>query len=547
MSSEETAKAKESTSVINGENETKKRECRERKRFLPIILIVAAMAAIVGVVLLIIHLNSGAPDKTVFDTDAIFLPENDSSDAKYALFKNTGERLTDFEYTSVGEFVNGYATVRNSDGKNAIIDHAGKLSVGFDEYEDIRAYVGFYEVKTSKEDESKKLILGNGQEIASDYKNVVYDYSAPFLAVETEDNHYSLYNSKGDRLAELEGEQPFIDAYNAETVSYARYEKGIYLLDNKKQSIITNYETERKFNIESVSKDSSAIILRERAGKDSDHYAVYRNGKVSDYDDKCKEITLNADQSIGRLYLTCRTDDKSYLIRGDEVSDIVANSYDSEYRVYDEDHYIKFNSDDKKATFFVKGEQKDTIDSSFAPTVSLKGYYVRNSVDRKVSLYGIDGQKIYTLDETSYGDLAGLDKNENIIVRDPNQSANEKYSLVNSKGEVRVDKLSELRNYGEYYVAKKSDQKTVALLDKDGNEIISGDYRDFSFYNEYKIVFARTSSDEYVYIDLNNKTEKDHYDGYVYYNERSNTLKVSSDKKVTYLTASGDKIYEYEK
>ena len=555
MSSEETAKAKETASVIEDEKKVEKSkkpakekaERRSKKRFLPIIVAAVGIALIIGVIIFIIHLANSNPNKTVFDTDAVFLPENESPEAKYALFRNNGERLTEFEFTSVGEFVDGYAAVRNADGKYAIIDHNGKISVDYDKYAEIRSFVGFYEVREAKEDESKKLILGNGKEIATDYKSVTYDYSAPFLAIETEEKHYSLYSAKGDRLAEFEGEQPYIDAYNANTVSYARYDEGILLLDNKKLSIMINYLTDNKYSIESATKDSSIIVLRERSSKDSDKYAVYRDGKVTEYGDECKSITLNSDATIGRNYLTCSKDDKTYLIRGATVSDITTNSYDSEYRVYDEDHYVKFDSKEKKATFFVKNEQKGMIDASFAPTISLKGYYVRNSNDKKVYLYSIDGEMLYSLENTSYGDLIGLDKNDNIIVRDPNQPNDERYLLVNRKGETLAEKYSEIRNYGDYYTAKSSANKTVALLDKDGKEIVSGEYLDFSFYNENKIVFARVSSNEYAYIDVANKQEKDHASGYVYYNEHNDTIKISGDEKVVFFAADGKKIHEYSR
>ena len=547
MPSEETAKPAEKAEKTKKTKKTDqpKGERRSRKKLIGIIIAAAAVvAAAIAAIIIIINLNHGDDEKTVFDTDAFFLPENDKTDSKYALFKDNGERLTEFEFSGIGEFVNGYALVRNTEDKYGIIGHDGKMTVNFGDYNSIRSLVGFYEV-TEGEDEnsSKKLILGNGHEVATDYKDLISDHSSPYIIVQTDDNS-ALYNVYGDRLEEYSNDdEPEIGSYSSTTVSYVRTKNRISLLNNQSLKVMINYESDKKYEIESTSKDRSIVVLRDKDSKKDGNYAVYRDNKITEYGDQCKSISLHSETATKRTFLSCKDDDKNKLIRDGEVSDIIADTYGSEYRVYDERHFAKYDSEAKRVDFYVDGEKKSSADASFAPSVSLKGYYIRNNDKKSVSLYSIEGEQIYTLNETSYGDLAGLDANNNIVVRDPNQETEARYYVVNEKGETISDKYSYLSVHGAYYVAKKSNKES-ALLDKDGQVIISGDYRDFSFYDDDKIIFARGEGDKLSYIDLNNKSEKFSISGSVYYNS-DGYIKVVEKGKISYYAKSGEKIHEY--
>lgn len=546
MAKEETAKTAEKAEKSK-KSDQPKGERRSRKKLIGIIIAAAAVvAAAIAAIIIIINLNHGDDDKTVFDTDAFFLPENEKTDAKYALFKDNGERLTGFDFSGIGEFVDGYAIVRNADDKYGIIDHNGKMTVNFDEHDNIRSFTGFYEVANGEgEESSKKLILGNGREIATEYKDIISDHNSPYVIVKTDDKAV-LYNVHGDRLEEYNSdEEPQIGSYSSTTVSYVRTKSGITLLNNQSLKSMTSYETDKKYDIENVNKKRTIVVLRDRSSKSDDSFAVYRDGKITDYGDQCKSISLHAESTTERTFLSCKNDDKNKLIRGTEISDVITDTYSSEYRVYDEEHFAKFDSEAKRVDFFVNNEKKASAEASYAPSVSLKGYYLRSNDKKAVSLYSIEGEHIYTLENTSYGDLAGLDENENILVRDPNQESNERYYIVNAKGEQISDKYSYLSHHGKYYVAKKADSN-VALLDKDGKVVVSGDYRDFSFYGDDEVVFARGQKDDYKYIDLENKSEKFTVSGSIYYN-KAGYIKAVEKEKVSYYTESGEKIHEYDR
>jgi hypothetical protein len=234
------------------------------------------------------------------------------------------------------------------------------------------------------------------------------------------------------------------------------------------------------------------------------------------------------------------------LIRAGVVTDIKANSYDSKCRVYDENHYVVYDSENKKADFYVDGKKKTTIDSEYSPSVSLKGYYIRSYKDKLISLYSIDGEKIYSLGGTSYGDLAGLDVNDNIVVRDPQQETYEKYYIVNKSGEQISGKYSSISIYGEYYSASNMNEKKLDLLDKTGQAIVSGEYTSYELYKDNSIVLGRKNNDSYDYIDMEKKSPKVSFEGYISYSS-AGYLKVTGDNTVTYYTESGDEFYKYDR
>ena len=528
------------------ENSPAKAERSSKKRFSGIALIVIAALAIVGVIILIMNLRGGDPEKTVFDADAFFLPENGESDTKYAIFRNNGERVTDFTFTMIGDFVDNYAYVCNEKHDCGIVDHNGKMSVEYGKYKYIHPYAGFYEVAESEENDApKKLIIGNGDEVATDYKNLIHDYSSPFILVEKE-NEYALYSVKGNQLSTFEKDDDKISlsAYSMETMSIVTYKSGFVLLDNRKLGIAADHKTDKNYTIDSIAKDRSITILRSHE-KDNDEYAIYQDEKVYEYGDKCKSMNLSTHDEE-RYFASCKDGDNYKLIRDGEVTDIVANSYDSAYRVYDEDHYAKYDSESKTVEFYVNNEKKSSAEASFAPTVSLKGYYLRNNKDSNVSLYSIDGEKLFTLDKTSYGDLSGLDENGNIVVRDPNQETDQKYYVVNAKGETISEKYSSVVNHGKYYLAKASDGKSLSLLDKDGQIIVAGDYKDFDFYIDDSVIFARTKKDEHKLIDVDTKAEKFTAKGTVGC-EKAGFIRVTTEEGVVFYTLKGEKIHEYKK
>ena len=510
---------------------------------------VVAAGAITAVCLLLGGVFGGK-EQNIFETDAFFLSTRENSDTRYALFKRDGQKLTDFEFKTIGGFVNGYSYVRNVKDKYGIIDHDGHMTVEYDAYDHIEPFVGFYEARKGGE---SKIILGNGDELASGYRGLVHSSNAPYIAIKFDDDRYELYNALGDKLSEFKSsEEPTFSDDSADTASVLSYKGGLIILSNKNYKIATTVETDTAFAIEEASEDGKTIALVEKNksyDKDAKR-ALFANDKFSDFDKQCKSIDVHDSfKNKERAYVTCeKDDDNNMLVRNGEITDLKVTSYGDGYVVYDENHYAYYSTNDKKLDIYVDGGKRVTIDSPYRATTSTKGYVINNYKDKNVTLYNLDGDKIYSLDDVTSGELDGVDKNENIIVRNPKEDSDKKYYVVNKNGDLLSDKYSTVTAHGEYYAAYNRKDNKADLLGKDGKVIASGDYDEYSFYDDEKVILGKKGSGadrKNDLIDAKDGSVKLSIEGTVNY-YKVGYFRAVKDKKVTYYTADGKEIHSYE-
>lgn len=531
----------------NNEKKPKTERKRVRRGNKKRLFIFGAIAlAIIGIIIAIICIINSNKEISIFKTDAFFIPENDKADARYALFKNNGDKLTDFEFRSVSSFVDGYAMVKNTEEQYGIIDHNGNMTVEFGKYDSIFPHVGIYEVKNG---ETETLILGNGNELAKDYDSYTYSSGAPYAAVKFADNHYKLFNAFGNTIAEFDSEDiPRFSDDTGETVSAVIYKGGMYILNNKNCKDATAVKTDTAYSIDEATEDGKTVVFLENKTKGSRKRAIYANSKFTEFGDKCSDIELYDNfPNKERFYLTCTTDKKELLIRNNEITDINISAQGGTYAVYDENHYVKYDSKGKKAIFFVDGQEKASVETGTnRPIAVFKGYLVRNNKDNFVALYDLDGTKIFTLSDTISGEINGVDKNDKIIVRDAGLEGNQKYYIVNKNGDTISDKYSTITVRGEYYSAHNYKDGTAALLDKDCKTIVSGDYIAFDYYDDEKVILGKKNNLEYDLIDADNKNVKASIKGAVSY-YRAGYLRAYNDGKTSFYTTEGRLIHEYSK
>lgn len=504
---------------------------------------------IAAVILLISLINKATNDEiAIFETDAVFISTKDNDTTKYALYKKNGDKVTEFSFSQVSQFVNGYAYVKNLDGEKGIIDHDGKMTVEFGEYDDIMPRVGIYE---ATKDNKETLILGNGNELASEYRGYDYSSNAPYAVVEYEDNQYKLYNALGKKLADFEtDEMPNFSDDASETASALSYKGGLIILDNKNFEPIKTINTGTLYDIDKSNEDATILTFAEHGKhRDKDAKRALFNKEFTEFGDQCKDLELHdgfTDEH--RIYVTCEKDDKSYLVRQNAITDIEVNSYGTGYVVYDEDHYARYDSDDKKVDIFVKGEVKNTLDSDYRMTISAKGYVINDYRAKTVTLYDIDGNEFYSLKEaSSLSELVGIDKNDNIIVRDNKQDNNKRYVIVDKDGKEISGRYRSIAAHDGYYTAYKKDDE-IDLLDKNGDVVISGEYSELTYYDDGKIILGKKgdySDRQYDLFDIDGKKVKASFDGTTTY-YKADYFRVVKDKKVTYYTLDGKEMYSYE-
>lgn len=516
-----------------------------------IAILIAGGVALVAAIVLIIMLINNAANKTIsiFQTDAFFVETKEDGSTKYALFKNDGSKLTDFNFRQVGTFVNGYAFVENLDGKGGIIDHTGKMTVDFGEYDNIVEHMGIY---SAGKDQTEKLILGNGDELATDYDSSIFASDSPYAVVKTD--KYVLYNALGQKLADFQSdEDPVFSDDDPETVSALSYKGALIILNNKKYDVrATIADLGTVYDIDEATEDGKYVTFSQH----DNHYgdgakrAIYSGDTFVELGDTCKDLNIRDNFSDKkRVYATCSKDDKEFLIRKNEVADIVVNTYGEGYSVYDENHYAHYIPDEKKIEFYVDGNKKNTIDADYRMTVSIKGYQVNSYKHKTVTLYDFDGNEAFKLTDTSAAsELTGIDYNGNIIVRDSKKDNTERYVIVNKNGEELSGHYYSIGSHGEYYTAANRNNNTMDLLDKNGKVIVSGEYSEYTFYQDDKYILGRkgdTNNRQYDLIDVDGKSVKATLEGTITFYKYC-YFRTNLDNKVRYYTLDGKLVHEYE-
>ena len=554
MDSQTTATSSELSPLIGGKKEEKPKASEQpkaakadkapRKSKKKLIAIIAAAAVLVagGVTALIIflNLNKSGDGETVFDTDAFFIRETRDSSSKLALFKKDGRRVTDFIFTTGSSFINGYTVVRNADEQYGILDHDGNMTVDFGVYERIYELNGLFEVKSG---DDAKIISAKGDDIAVGYKGYKRDYDAPYVAIQTEDKKYTLYNAYGDSILDFESETaPSFATRDKRVASSLSYDGHLVLFNNKTLKIVFNRETDSSYELYDVSAGENVYVFS-KGESENRTMAYYKDGAFYELDNKCASITINDDtNNKSRYYLSCKNNDGTFLIRGDKVTDIPVADYNNHYVIFDENHYGRYDSKESEFHIFVNGEEKKTIGAGYTPSITMSGYSVRDYKNKMISLYDTDGETIYKLEGITYGDLYGIDENGNIIVRDPRESKSDsRFYLVNKDGNIISDKYASISRRGKYYSAYRYEDKKAFLLGGDGGVIVEGDYSSFDFYKKNTVVFGRKDG-QYDLIDTDGKSVKVSEKGSLSFSE-AGYFYVSSDDEVKYYTHSGDQFY----
>ena len=532
--------------------EKKERSRGGRKRNNKLLFIIGgAILAIGAVIAAIFFINKAVnADVDLYAADAFFISTKSDGETKYALYKKDGEKITDFVYSQVGTFINHYAYVRNLDGKKGIIDDKGKMSVDFGEYEDITPRVGIY---AASKDNKETLILGDGSEIASEYRSYDYSSSAPYVVVKYDNDQYELYNALGKKLADFTSSYApdFTDA-GYDTASALSYKGGLIILSNKNFKVLSNVETPVIYDIDDATEDGKTItfVERDKHYDDDGKRAIFKD-KFVEFGSKCEDLDLHDSYTDKeRVYVTCEVDGKDKLVRNGEVTDLTVTSYGDGYIVYDENHYAYYDSKDKKVDIYVNGEKKNTVSSDYRVVASTKGYVINNYKSSTVTLYDIDGNEAYKLSETSSSsELTGIDKNNNIVIRDGKQDSDKRYVVVNKDGKEISGRYSSIVAHGEYYSAyRRGDTETGELLDKDGKVIVSGEYNEFVYYDEDSLIFGKKggySDRSYDLINVKDKKVIANIKGIISY-QKAGYIRATDGDKTSYYTRDGKLIYEYE-
>ena len=537
-----------------------------KKLIMIIVGAILGVGLIVGAILLIINIFNG--DHGDYDDTAYFIESSDGS-GMYALFNRDGEKLSDFTYKYVGDFVNGRASVYDSEKEEyGVITVKGTASVKFGKYDDIEELGGFY---VAREGDTSYLITGKDKRIAEidghfDTDTVVYSKGTPFIAYEYEDDHYYLYDYDGKQVSEFESSSvpklfTYRDVKNEPVISFVSYKDALVAVDAKSKEVKAEASTKGSYDYVSyASMDLNHFIVGDYY-KD-EYFAYYANGKIFELGDECGYVRLgsNSGGDYNLNYAYCRPKDEYgyYLIDEDtgKVTKKEISGYGAEAVYLTSNSYITRPNNDRKSTIYKDGKKVTTI-SAYSISIYNGHYIVRDGYysskeDAHITIYDADGNKVYQVKYDSYDtELEGPDRNGNIEYADSSRDYRDgRYKLINKEGKDITSFYYTIYAYRGFYTARQAgdNYSNYCVLDKNGKEFISakdkktrvdiryvggksyavvGDKEKMAIYNEESTMLIEFSRDDD-------------------YEITDNYIRVFNDKQSTYYTTGGSEVYKQE-
>ncbi len=300
---------------------------------------------------------------TLMNTDSFFLKNKDGA---YALFDESGKKITDFQFSKVGEFYGGTTVVTNLEGKNAIIREDGSYLVDFTE-DTITNYYSLFLIRP-KDDSLVRLINYEGKELLEEeiIRVTSFEDSSVFV-VSSGDENVTIMNYNGDRIDQLSKnnfiKSPIVKNGN---VTLATSEKTyLYNVDTGKKI----YETDGTY---CLSKNvTTGFVLSSCSSPDSvrtyktikDNKELHSIGKAI-----CSAIEVMED---GNFICKNANDNAYHFINanGSIQKDIVAGYHNSK------DYVIKNGT---SLTFYVDNKERYHVSCATIDKTVENGYIVKN-------------------------------------------------------------------------------------------------------------------------------------------------------------------------
>ena len=529
IAAEKTAEIQVDPTVLVDANATEAYQPKKLKSSHRLPILIGLIAGVVlllglgiwGIVALLSRDTGGA---TAEDGVTAFFLAHDGDDRLYAAFNSDGQRLTDFAYATATDFRGGYALVTDSSGtKYAILANTGKLSVPFDEYEEI-AQVGANYL-AAKEGE-RQLINGKGERLmyvdnAEDLHGLTVAYSG---------NDTIIYDNAGTKLGKLSGgmDTSFsVDEFIALTI-----EGKVYVISTNTGAIRVSFDGEGEYTAVSVSEDQNIIILSE----DSAYKKVVWGNNVFDWDAEKRNYIISISFNG---YLYAEKNNSTYYMGEDGVIFIQPEAvlYSGYFYIYDHEHYayIKSNnaSENNRTAVIVSGEKQIEFKNASSIKKNASGYVLGINGSGVVVL-DKDGKSVF--DQTELAKLGSLysfsgpDQNGNYI-KNSTILLNKDLEELSSGGKI------ELLDDGNYLVV---DSKTKGVISADGKELIrSTACIDIVASNGfYSCKVANKLYD--LYKNDGSRLLRD----YELINIKDNYIEAEQNDKIEYYTLAGQKFYE---
>lgn len=518
------------------EKETKTEKESTTKKKLSIKKLIVAFLCVLLVILAIIFIiklfnkKETYKDKATYSS-SFFIKNNKG---KYALFNESGKKITDFIFDSTSSFVNNSALVHKEKEGYSIINNKGKDVISYDKYNYISSYSGIYKVRSDK---GYKLIDSKGKTILEAEQIDVSSYGDdyPFIIV-TANNEIKVisYDAKTITTFKQKRSAKSPTVNHVGKIATVFYNGQNVVFNSKTKKIISKFKNKSHYCVNSVSEDEKIISLNACASwfetvSEKGHMLIIK-GKVNDLSKKCDGLSLNNNIVI------CSSSNGENIVHIKGSKATVGEKINSRIQFIDDENYIIRNEKNYKIEFYKNGKKVKSMDASIS--ASGKAYedmYVLY-VDNGYEFYDKSGKKAI---KENYKYATTFDKNGNARVSKDGKT----YYLINSKGKKISDEYKSLNVYDTYYLAT-NEKGLKGILNNKGKLIVETKYTSIYAKNvrDKNYIVASTEDDKYYLYDLDSNKLIKKANSSITINEHY--IKVSSAKKTSYYTYKDKLIYE---
>ena len=518
------------------EKEISKKEEKVVKKKLNIkrlaILLVAVIAIICAFVFIIKKFNKeeSYKDKATYST-AFFIKNNKG---KYALFNESGKKLTNFIYDSANSFVNNAALVYKEKEGYAVINQKGKDIVSFGDYNYISAYSGLYKVRSEK---GYKIIDSKGKTIidAEELDISSYGDEYPFSII-TANNEVKIisYDAKTIKTFKKDKAAKTPTVNHVGKIATVFYNGENVVFNAKTKKIIATFKNQNHFCVNNISEDEKILTLNACASwfesvSEPGHMVIV-DGKVNDLSKKCDNLSLYDDTVV------CSSSSGDSLIEISGKTAKIGAKITGRTAFIDSDNYATRDEKSYKVVFYKNGKKVKSIDASISSSGKMQSDLYVLYVDNGYEFYNKEGKRVI---KENFKYASAFDKNGLAKVSKDGKS----YYLINEKGKKVSNEYSSINNYEEYYQVTNN-KNLKGVINKKGDEIVPTKYASVNIKSLRDKYYAVTSTDsgKYFLYDLDNNKLIKETKNIITLNEHY--IKVSGDKKTSYYTYKDKLIYE---
>lgn len=548
MSSNNTNNTNNTNNLTGGNTTTNNLNSDPKLKFL---LIGGGLLLVITVVVIYtvskIGVNNSSKSVGKNNATSFFIKNKES---KYALFNIDGQKLTDFSYSEVSDFIGDSAIVYQDDDVG-IISSRGKMYVSFGKYKAINRAGSLFEVY--RKDYKRILINEKGKSLYNLEDIGLHSYYGVdgYVILENEKSKkYTILDAQGKSIFSFplldDADEPKISEKNGITSIF--YNKKNYVLNINNGREIVSFDAVDQFCITGIFNDEKSILLSSCGSflKGPTEYSdkVIENSKVIDLDNECDDVTIEQDK------LLCNVEGTNYYLNDDykKIGGYYSTAYDSNFNYVYEDLGTF-----KGVDFYNNGK---IVKNDPCRTIGEKGYMsnglfiLRTSRSRCDTKYGnydffkANGERAFT---KTFESASKFDKNGYSIVSEDNKN----YYLLNSKGEQVSNNYDKIYNANysdpefdsDYYIVSKNDNK--GILDKNGKEVLSCEYSTISIEKRINKTYALlTKSDSSVTV-YNLESKKEIITSKESLNLRNDYIEsIDGNKRKLYSYTTGKLFYE---